>query len=173
MSRGRRRGRQLAFQAVFMLDARDEWAMAPVRQWLARVEPPPTAEAREYALQLVTHVLEHRPQIDERLATAHPRWKLKRLRAEDRNLLRLGICELWFHEDVPPRAVLNEWIELAKVFGGEDSPRFVNGILDRVMRERDGLPLGDDDTGDAGAVGADLVQPASPVVEGGDADAGA
>lgn len=136
MTHPRRRARRLAFQALFMLDARDEWDLALARGFLARQEPPLDEENFEFAMRLLRRVMTERESIDARLDRAHPRWKLARLHAEDRNILRLGMAELLYAE-VPPKVVLNEWIEEAKVFGGEDSPRFINGILDRIWKEQE------------------------------------
>lgn len=136
----RRRARTLAFQTVFMLDAQAVWELKPVREFLARIAPPPSQEARDYAVHLAALVIEHRDTIDAWLNRAHPRWQLKRMRAEDRNLLRCGTAELWYCPQVPPKAALNEWIEIAKVFGGDDSPRFVNGILDRAAKDKGPTP---------------------------------
>lgn len=137
MSNPRRRARRLAFQALFMLDARQEWDLQMARTFLTRQEPPLEDEALDFAVRLLARVLSDREQIDERLDRAHPRWKLARLHAEDRNILRLGMAELLIGE-VPPKVVLNEWIEEAKAFGSEESPRFINGILDRIWKEQRG-----------------------------------
>ena len=118
-----------------MLDARKEWDLAPVREFLHRTEPVPPEEARTYALRLSETVLEHREELDTWLDQVHPGWRLERMGAEDRNILRLGLAELRYHPDVPPKVVLNEWVEIAKVFGGDDTPRFVNGILDRAWKD--------------------------------------
>ena len=135
-AKDRRRARTLAFQAVFMLDAQDHWDLAPARDLFARAVPVPSEDVRQYAAALTASVLEHRAVIDAWLDRVHPRWQLQRMRAEDRAILRCGAAELWHHTDVPPKAVLNEWIEIAKIFGGDDSPRFINGILDRAAREQ-------------------------------------
>ncbi len=137
MSNPRRRARRLAFQALFMLDARQEWDLQVARTFLTRQEPPLDDDGLDFAVRLLARVLADRPQIDERLDRAHPRWKLARLHAEDRNILRLGMAELLIGE-VPPKVILNEWIEEAKAFGSEESPRFINGILDRIWKEQQG-----------------------------------
>ena len=61
-------------------------------------------------------------------------WEIKRMAVVDRNILRLGCFELLFSEDIPPKVAINEAIELAKRFGDIDSPRFVNGILDKIYK---------------------------------------
>lgn len=75
--------------------------------------------------------------IDEIIAKAAPEWPIDKINVVDRNILRLGLAELVFgnHEDVPPKVVINEAIELSKTFGGESSSKFINGVLGAVYRE--------------------------------------
>lgn len=133
--RKRKRARRLGFQALFMMDARDEWNVGLANEFLRRTEPPPDDEALAYAVRLLETVLEHREPIDRWLDAVHPHWRLHRLRGEDRNILRLGLAELWFHDDVPPKVVINEWVEVAKHFSGDEAPAFVNGLLDRAWKD--------------------------------------
>jgi len=140
MPRGRRRARRLAFQAAFMMDARAEWVLALARRFLAQTRPSIPEPVFVFSLRLIETLLAHRATVDTWLDGVHPRWRLRRMRAEDRNLLRLGVAELWYHPDVPPKAAINEWIELAKRYGGDEAPRFVNGILDRAAHETHAEP---------------------------------
>jgi N utilization substance protein B len=75
--------------------------------------------------------------VDEIIQKAAPEWPLEKINTVDRNILRLGLTELLFgnHEEVPPKVVINESIELAKTFGGENSSKFVNGVLGAVYKE--------------------------------------
>jgi N utilization substance protein B len=77
-------------------------------------------------------MLAHLPEIDERITRYCENYEFRRISAVDRNVLRLGIFEMIYRDDIPPVVSINEAIELAKEFGGPDSGRFVNGILDRV-----------------------------------------
>ena len=77
-------------------------------------------------------MLAHLPEIDERITRYCENYEFRRISAVDRNVLRLGIFEMFYRDDIPPVVSINEAIELAKEFGGPDSGRFVNGILDRV-----------------------------------------
>jgi N utilization substance protein B len=88
---------------------------------------------RGYCLALYDGTIVHQNDIDRRLSEAADNWKLPRMAAVDRNVLRLGAFEL-LHGPEPAKVVLDEWIELARRFGGVASPAFVNGILDRVNR---------------------------------------
>ena len=97
--------------------------------------PPPTADEaamRLFAEPLIRGAIEHRNTIDEQIKKNATNWDLHRIAAVDRNILRLAIYEMLYREDIPPVVSINEAIELAKTFGGPDSGRFVNGILDRV-----------------------------------------
>jgi N utilization substance protein B len=75
------------------------------------------------------------PKIDEKIAKYSEHWKMNRMPKVDRNILRLGAYELEFCSDVPVSVVINEAIELGKKFGDINTPKFVNGILDKIARE--------------------------------------
>jgi len=90
---------------------------------------------RFYADVLVRMVAGHRQAIDAQVAGHLSNWRLERLSAIDRNLLRLGTAEMLYVDDVPPRVTIREMIRLAEKYGTRESPRFVNGVLDAVMRE--------------------------------------
>jgi len=87
--------------------------------------------AREFARKLVCGIIEHRVELDALLSEHATNWRLSRMAAVDRNTLRIGAYEL-NHTDTPARVVLDEAIELARRFGADPSPAFVNGILDAI-----------------------------------------
>ncbi|MFZ2961339.1 MAG: transcription antitermination factor NusB [Candidatus Ozemobacteraceae bacterium] len=93
-------------------------------------------EIRGFARLLIDRVLEHRPQIDGLLETFADNWKLDRMASLDRSILRSGVCELLFFPDIPINVTLNEAIELAKKYSTERSAEFVNGLLDKIQREK-------------------------------------
>ncbi len=93
-----------------------------------------TAEAFEYARKLVEGTIEHRDDIDRLIRSQTENWRLERMPAVDRNILRLAVYELLYETDVPHLVVLDEAIELAKKFGSEQSGRFVNGLLDGLIK---------------------------------------
>jgi N utilization substance protein B len=92
-------------------------------------------EAFEYAQDLVRGTLENRERIDELIRSQADNWRLERMPAVDRNILRLAIYEMLHEEDTPKLVVLDEAIELAKKFGSEQSGRFVNGLLDGLLKQ--------------------------------------
>lgn len=90
-----------------------------------------------YVRQVLKALAGHREEVDARLADALDNWRLERLAAVDRALLRLAATEMLHLEEVPPRVSIQEAVRLAEQYGGSESPRFVNGVLDALYR---GLP---------------------------------
>jgi N utilization substance protein B len=89
-------------------------------------------KARGYALVLLQGITDNIERIDRLIADAASNWRLVRIAATDRNLLRIAIFEMLEMADVPPQVAINEAVEIAKRFAGEDSPKFINGVLDAV-----------------------------------------
>jgi len=96
--------------------------------------------ARAFAEQLVVGVSTHREALDARISEHAKNWRLSRMAAVDRNVLRLAVYELE-HGDTPASVILDEAVELARRFGDDPSPAFVNGVLDAVAREVRGAEL--------------------------------
>ncbi|MCB2215080.1 transcription antitermination factor NusB [Desulfofustis glycolicus] len=92
-------------------------------------------KSRDYALELVQGILERRDQIDLAIRQHATNWRLERIAGTDRNLLRIGIYELLYVADVPAQVAINEAVEIAKRFGSDESPSFVNGVLDAVRQD--------------------------------------
>ena len=90
-------------------------------------------ELVKFADGLIVGVREHRDALDEKLSKIADNWRLSRMAATDRNVLRLGAYEL-LHTDTPPPVVINEAIELARRYGSDQSAQFVNGVLDRLLK---------------------------------------
>ena len=97
--------------------------------------------------QLVAGVLAQAEALDAKLQPVAPEWPIDQIARMDRLVLRIGLYELENEADVPPKVVINEAVELAKAFGGDNSSKFVNGVLGTLLRQRDG-----DDTSDTDAV---------------------
>lgn len=93
----------------------------------------------DYAEQLVAGTVEHCAEIDERLAATSENWAVDRMPVVDRAILRLATYEMLFVDEVPVSVAINEAVDLAKAYGGEDeSSRFVNGVLGRIARTIEG-----------------------------------
>ena len=88
----------------------------------------------EYTRRLVLGVGEHLNEIDKKISEYAANWELKRMAVIDRNVLRLGVFELKFESDVPPKVTINEAVELAKKYGDIDSSKFINGVLDKIHK---------------------------------------
>jgi transcription antitermination protein NusB len=97
----------------------------------------PGIDEPEFAWKILKGVAEHLAEIDEILKKAAPEWPLEKIAIIDRNILRIGLYELLFadKEEVPPKVAINEAIELAKNYGGPNTPRFVNGVLGTIYRQ--------------------------------------
>ncbi len=89
-----------------------------------------------YVREVIEGLEEKLPEIDRVIAQRAEGWRLERLHSVDRNILRLAVYELCYREDIPPQVAIDEAVELAKKYGGEHSPVFINGILDRIWKER-------------------------------------
>jgi N utilization substance protein B len=93
-----------------------------------------------FSERIVKGVEQNQPDIDEVIEHYAPEWPIQQITIVDRNILRIGVYELKFTKDIPPKVAINEAIELAKSFGGESSGRFVNGVLGAVFKDMGGLP---------------------------------
>ena len=92
-------------------------------------------EVRDFAAKIVLGIYAHLTDIDEKLGEYATNWQLNRMAVIDRNVLRMGLYELKFNSDIPPKVAINEAVELAKKYGDHDSSKFVNGILDKVHKK--------------------------------------
>lgn len=116
-----------------------EWPKEKANQSLSRnlKEFAPGLKDSAFVFSLFQKVIEKRPVVDAIIEKAAPDWPLDKISAVDRNILRIGLTELLFgdRKEVPPKVAINEAIELAKTFGGENSSKFVNGVLGAVYKE--------------------------------------
>ncbi len=92
-------------------------------------------KAREYTLVLLNSALSHQQKVDELIRQCAKNWRLERISITDRNLLRIAVSEMLYSEDVPHQVAINEAVEIAKRYGSDESPAFINGILDAVKNE--------------------------------------
>ena len=130
----RRRGRERALQALFSLEtiAVEELSTGLARFW-ETVEDDGDPTVRSFAEEIVRGVVVDREAIDGAIQAQSANWRLDRMARVDRNILRLGTWEL-LRTEIPGKVAINEAIEIAKAYGGEGSPAFVNGILDRIAK---------------------------------------
>jgi len=129
----RTRARELALQCLYQIDVNrvspDEgrenfWSGIKVSE-----------EIKEYADSLIKGTCENLEKIDSLIKKYAQNWEISRMATIDRNILRMSCFEMSAMKEVPPKVVINEAIELAKKYGDVDSPKFINGILDKIFKE--------------------------------------
>ncbi len=136
--RKRTKSRELALQMLYELDIKKETLGSFINGFWENslsyksVE----GEVKDFAITLVKGTIEHLEEIDKLISSYAQNWQLKRMAVIDRNIIRMGSFELLYLEDIPPKVSINEAIELAKRYGDVESGKFVNGILDRINKER-------------------------------------
>lgn len=133
MNHKRSQAREVALQLLFQHDLNPAITREDILRFVRRQLSQPEAES--FALGLYDGARTQLAELDERLGRAAENWRVARMAVIDRNILRLGAHELALG-DAPTGVILNEAIELARRFGSADSPGFVNGVLDRLHRDR-------------------------------------
>lgn len=124
--------RKLALQILYQADIMGKSAPMLVEE---RALVPETAALDDYALMLINGCAEQMGAMDARIVDASENWTMDRMPVVDRSLLRLAAFEMCCVDEVPVSVTINEAVNLAKEFGGADSPRFINGILGRIARQ--------------------------------------
>ncbi len=127
--RARTRARKRALDVLFESEARREDPVRVLAQRRAHDDAPPVSD---YAAMLVTGVTEHRERIDQILTEHSEGWSVPRMPAVDRTVLRIGLYELLWVEEIDDPVAITEAVELARTLSTDDSPRFVNGVLGRI-----------------------------------------
>lgn len=128
----RRKGRELALQALYQIEITGDASIAAVDLFLQHFEG--GAPAKLFARRLVSGVVSQRPELDRLIEQATENWKMDRLAKVDHEILRLAAYEMAFCPDIPTPVSLDEAVEIAKRFGSEDSASFINGVLDRIAQ---------------------------------------
>lgn len=139
----RRAGRIIALQSLYQVDIAEK-SLEEIEEFirdypLLNITPEEKKEefldkSKEFAVELVKVVLENLKQIDEIIPNYLKNWKYDRILSIDRNILRMGVAELLYRQDIPYKVTINEAIELAKRFGDEKSGGFINGVLDNIVK---------------------------------------
>ena len=125
----RRQSRELTLKFLYLYDVNKGNLDDQKRMFWDWVGKPP---AKEFTFQLIESTLQNLEEIDQMIKKFSDNWEVDRMGAIDRNILRMASCELMFHKNVPGKVSIDEAVEIAKKYGGNQSPEFVNGILDRV-----------------------------------------
>lgn len=128
----RRKARECALQILFQLEFNPADAASVVqRYWQGQKT---TSDVRDYGSWLVDRILAGREEIDRTIQAVSKNWRLARMGAVDRNVLRIAVCELLYEPALVPAIVIDEAIEIAKRYSGQESAMFVNGVLDAVRK---------------------------------------
>jgi N utilization substance protein B len=135
----RRKARIAAFQTLYEIEVTQHDPESTLERLL--IEGKVASDSQAFARELVHGVLENQPAIDQEIVLAAPTWPLDQMSPVDKNILRLALFEVLFHNRAPLKAAINEAVELAKSFGSDSSARFVNGVLGSIAgRPRAQLP---------------------------------
>ncbi|WP_055107690.1 transcription antitermination factor NusB [Paenibacillus ihumii] len=143
----RRLAREIAIQSLYQMEMNEVGAEEAVSMLIAEaageneseVELSDVERTKTFVLELVNGTWEHKTAIDEMLADYLKNWQVSRLSKVDRQVLRLAVYEMVFRDDVPGKVAVNEAIELAKHFGVEESGKFVNGVLGKMIHDLEKL----------------------------------
>ena len=127
----RRQARVSALQALYELDSTDHAAADVVANRLEDTPLPPDGEI--FLRALVSGVIKHREHLDRLIQKHAPAWPVAQIAVVDRNILRIALYELSGSSGTPPKVAINEAVDLAKLFGSDNSSRFVNGVLGAAM----------------------------------------
>ena len=132
----RRKARESTLQILFQLEFDDSDVDKVFRSYWK--DKKATKDIREYCRWLIKGVIAHRESIDKNIQSVSKRWRLSRMPVVDRNILRMAVFELLYEEDVEPAIVINEAIEIAKKYSGEQAAMFINGVLDTLRKKTKG-----------------------------------
>ncbi|OGD18129.1 MAG: transcription antitermination factor NusB [Candidatus Aminicenantes bacterium RBG_16_63_14] len=132
----RRKARECALQILFQLEFNSADPKALVKVYWEHQKA--SRQVREYGTWIVEKILDHGEAIDRAIQSASKNWRLSRMAVVDRNILRIAVCELLYETTLVPAIVMDEAIEIAKRYSGEESAVFVNGVLDAVGRLLEG-----------------------------------
>ncbi|MBP9852448.1 MAG: transcription antitermination protein NusB [Patescibacteria group bacterium] len=143
MASNRHLGRIVALQTLYEQDFRAEagdesFDMASVlKRNITRYQD--TLDDVFFVEELTRGVAKHIPELDVDLTPLAPEWPLSQIARMDRVILRMGLYELRYSKDIPPKVAINEAVELAKAFGGDNSSKFINGVLGSALKKEQGI----------------------------------
>jgi transcription antitermination protein NusB len=143
----RRLARELALQSLYTMEMNEVPSREAIEHVVEEARTEDEAQltqekdqiSPQYVMELVEGTLQHKQQIDTLLADYLKGWQMDRLSRVDKEILRLATYEMVYREDVPSKVVVNEAIEMAKNFGTEESGKFVNGVLGKMIKDLDSL----------------------------------
>lgn len=128
----RRKAREYALQMLYQYDISHEVEHLINEFWSSKEA---SDNVRKFSNNIVEGVIKNLTIIDNKISQSAKNWSVNRMAVVDRNIIRIAVFELLFIKDIPVKVTINEAIEIAKRFAGEDSSSFVNGILDRILKD--------------------------------------
>ncbi len=128
----RRLARERAVQILYSIDRTGQNLTEALVAYLEMQDEQRRSPLHHFTVELLESTLEHREEIDRRLTEVIMNWQPERVAAVDRQILRLAVCELLYFPEIPSKVTLNEYIEVAKTFSGQEAAPFINGVLDRI-----------------------------------------
>jgi N utilization substance protein B len=141
MSANRHLGRIVALQTLYEVDFRKEVNDPSVildeilERNIGRYDE--TIEDKSFITELVHGITKRQDELDDTIRPVAPEWPIEQIARMDRIILRIGVYELLFEKGVPPKVAINEAVELAKAFGGDNSSKFINGVLGTILRNQE------------------------------------
>ena len=129
----RRTARELALKFLYQTEFNSNSPDSELNSFCDRANV--SEEVQNFTQALIKNILFQKKQVEELIEKISANWSPDRMEVIAKNILRLGICELLFDPTTPPKVVINEAVEIAKKFGTEESPDFINGILDKVFKD--------------------------------------
>ncbi|GAB6274834.1 MAG: transcription antitermination factor NusB [Peptococcaceae bacterium] len=131
----RKRARELAFLVLFQVDAGQIDPAKAIFHTIQELMDEPREEEKEFIRALVNGTRQYLANIDRVITLSSQDWQLNRLGKVELNIMRLALFEIFFREDIPPKVSVNEAVELAKTYGSQESSRFINGILGKIVKD--------------------------------------
>lgn len=128
----RRKIREKVLQVLYAYELNNEGIQRHIDEIFANVK---NNADKDFGLNLIFKTIANRNLIDKLIENKTSNWELERIAVIDKILLRMGICEFLYFEDIPPKVSINEIIEISKVFSTESSGKFLNGVLDAILNE--------------------------------------
>jgi N utilization substance protein B len=128
----RRRSRELAMQALFYIDMQKEDPKEMAQLFINDFKP--SRKTLDFFWKLINGVIEQKDKIDALIEQTSNNWKVSRMACIDRNIIRIGVYEILYLNDIPSKVTINEAIDIGKRYGTEDSGAFINGVLDSIRK---------------------------------------
>ena len=129
----RRQAREIAMQALFYMDMRNDVSIEMLERFCDNFSPSP--KTQPFFLKLVNGVMDAKNELDHLIERFSKNWGIQRMSGVDRNVMRIAVFELMYCDDIPPKVSINEAVDVGKKFGTEESGAFINGIMDSIRGE--------------------------------------